>query len=495
MNNEKQIVALSIDKVQTFLTEAIHAHVQEKQTEEATLRQIMNASREISIDFQNTVKEAFSIEEELLSCSGVYVFSSLLPPKEINDIFNKLFLKYYQESQGQKWLRCVSFPKGNYNEIQAIQEAKKRLKQSDCLNARIKENREVLFSFCKVNGKDDRQEKKYESYPMFAKNINALFSEDEADNENRFRIAVIKADLDGMGNMFKAIQDYVTYQEISRILNEKVSLDGLHEMAKAYGPKDRTGWLFPFYIAGDDIFFAVSAANLIKGLHLCQEILGSINGELKKKKNLQKLLSISIGVEITFNREPIRYYMDMVERQLKCAKEGKVPKPLKRFVMAKISIGGQAFLDIDYNAVKKYRSSLDCPYKKHKKQHPCNKCEKCEKRIAINEALQAVPIWCFFLNDVYRLNAIRADEKYSELLGTSGFFYTLLDRLSDEAVQRDDAKYISSVLYHLLPKYLSSSDQRLRNLEVILNGRILSQLMYKKLRKGMQLDLNKERCV
>ena len=32
MNNEKQIVALSIDKVQTFLTEAIHAHVQEKQT-------------------------------------------------------------------------------------------------------------------------------------------------------------------------------------------------------------------------------------------------------------------------------------------------------------------------------------------------------------------------------------------------------------------------------------------------------------------------------
>lgn len=474
MNNEKQIVALSIDKVQTFLTEAIHAHVQEKQTEEATLRQIMNASREISIDFQNTVKEAFSIEEELLSCSGVYVFSSLLPPKEINDIFNKLFLKYYQESQGQKWLRCVSFPKGNYNEIQAIQEAKKRLKQSDCLNARIKENRDVLFSFCKVNGKDDRQEKKYESYPMFAKNINALFSEDEADNENRFRIAVIKADLDGMGNMFKAIQDYDTYQEISRILNEKVSLDGLHEMAKAYGPKDRTGWLFPFYIAGDDIFFAVSAANLIKGLHLCQEIRGSINGELKKK-NLQKLLSISIGVEITFNREPIRYYMDMVERQLKCAKEGKVPDSLNPFVMAKISIGGQAFLDIDYNAVKKYKGSL-----------------KKTERGVINEELRAVPIWDFFLNDVYRLNAIRADEKYSELLGTSGFFYTLLDRLSDEAVQRDDAKYISSVLYHLLPKYLSSSDQRLRNLEVILNGRILSQLMYKKSHEGMHLDLNKE---
>ena len=30
----EQIVALSVDKIQTFLTEVIHSHVQEKQTEE-----------------------------------------------------------------------------------------------------------------------------------------------------------------------------------------------------------------------------------------------------------------------------------------------------------------------------------------------------------------------------------------------------------------------------------------------------------------------------
>ena len=34
----EQIVALSVDKIQTFLTEVIHSHVQEKQTEDATLK-------------------------------------------------------------------------------------------------------------------------------------------------------------------------------------------------------------------------------------------------------------------------------------------------------------------------------------------------------------------------------------------------------------------------------------------------------------------------
>lgn len=496
MNNETQIVALSIDKVQTFLTETIHAHVQEKQTEEATLKQIMNASREVSQGFQNTVKEAFSVQENevLLSCSGVYIFRNPLPEKEIHAIFNKLFFEYYQESQGQKWLRCVSFPQGKYDEIQAIQEAKKRLKQSNCLNARIEENKDKLFKFCKIDAKDAQPPKDDENYPMFAEDINALFSGEEGDNKNRFRIAVIKADLDGMGNMFKEIKSYESYSRISKILSDKVSLKGLHEMAEKCRPEGRTGWLFPFYIAGDDIFFAVSMANLTKGTRLCREILVGIKQSLEKEES-SKPLSISIGVEITFNREPIRYYMEMVERQLKHAKEENTPKLLKQFVKAKISIGGLAFLDIDYNAMKTYKQTLVCMNKRNKKgrkNNRCNKCENCRKRGEIDEQLQAVPIWDYFLNDVYRINAIRSNDTYDKMLGTSGFFYTLLDRLADDTVQQDNRKYINSVLYHLLPKYLNSSDKKLRELEVVLNGRILSQLMRKNWGKGMNIVLNEK---
>lgn len=54
------VVGISVDKVQTYLTEAINAHVQEKQTEGATLKSIMNSSREISVDFFATIQNTFS---------------------------------------------------------------------------------------------------------------------------------------------------------------------------------------------------------------------------------------------------------------------------------------------------------------------------------------------------------------------------------------------------------------------------------------------------
>lgn len=141
--SDRWIVALSIDKVQTFLTEVIHAQTQEKQAEETTLKNIMNASMEISIGFYQTVQEVFpkSETEELLSCSGVYIFECGLSAEEIGDRLNKLFLHFYYNSQGQKMLRCVSFPYGNLTEIEAILEAKNRLKQSDSLNEWIERNR------------------------------------------------------------------------------------------------------------------------------------------------------------------------------------------------------------------------------------------------------------------------------------------------------------------------------------------------------------------
>ena len=59
-----QIVALSVDKVQTFLTEIIHSHIQEKQTEEDTLQGIINASDQISKNFFDLLQKAFPEKKE-----------------------------------------------------------------------------------------------------------------------------------------------------------------------------------------------------------------------------------------------------------------------------------------------------------------------------------------------------------------------------------------------------------------------------------------------
>lgn len=201
----KYIVALSIDKVQSYLTVAINAHVQEKQTEDGTLKSIMKSSREISGNFFDMIEEAFYGCEalRLLYCSGVYIFTCILPKEDIINRLNRLFVDYYKNSNGQKLLRYVHFNADGYDEVNAIQRAKKLLKQSKPFNQIIERNREKLFSFCKAEKPDEPSTRSKEDYPMFAKDINALFRPEEAENKNHFRIAVIKADLDGMGDTFK----------------------------------------------------------------------------------------------------------------------------------------------------------------------------------------------------------------------------------------------------------------------------------------------------
>ncbi|MDQ7092058.1 hypothetical protein REC12_00415 [Desulfosporosinus sp. PR] len=484
----KQIVALSIDKVQTCLFEVIHGHEQEKQTEEATLRNIMNASREISGGFADRVRLAFfGVRiEELLECSGVFIFSCPLPEKELNAPLNELFLEYYRNSHGQKLVRYVAFAAEGLNKIEAIQKAKRLLKQSSCLNAIIEKNQKTLFSFQVKKNQPPSKNDRPEGYPMFARDINALFCGTEEDNKNRFRIAVIKADLDGMGDMFKAIQDYVKYQDVSKVLNDCISLDALHQAAEVCSPEGRKGWLFPFYIAGDDIFFAVAVTDMLCGIEVCRQLLRTINCALAAQS---QSLKISIGAEVTFNREPIRYYLEMVERQLKQAKKvsasGAVqPKGLQKYVNGGIAIGGLAFWDVDYDKYKEDRKTL--PVK---------------EKTAPKRELESVPVWRFFLTDVSLLLSIQKEGKDGKegcrkgKIGTHRFYYALLEKLAQEDVRRNERKYLNQLLYHLLPQYLDSYEPELWQSELILNAGILEQLYQRQLgkeREGLKIRFDDE---
>lgn len=484
----EQIVALSIDKVQTCLFEVINGHEQEKQTEEATLRNIMNASREISGGFAARVQLAFFGMEwnKLLECSGVIIFRCSLPEAELNDRLNKLFLDYYRDSCGQKLVRYVSFAAEGFNKIEAIQKAKRLLKQSSCLNAIIEKNKETLFRFQVKKDPPLSKAGRPEGYPMFAQDINALFCGTEKDNKNRFRIAVIKADLDGMGDMFKAIQDYVKYQNVSKVLNDCISIDALHQAAADCSPEGRGGWLFPFYIAGDDIFFAVAVTDMLCGIEVCRHLLGTINCTLAAQS---QSLKISIGVEVTFNREPIRYYLEMVQHQLEQAKEvsasGAVQsKGLQKYVNGGIAIGGLAFWDVDYDKYKEGRKALPA-----------------KEKTALKRKLEAVPVWRFFLTDVNLLLSIQkegSDRKEGcrkGKIGTNRFYYALLEKLSQEDVRRDERKYLNQLLYHLLPRYLDSYEPELWQSELVLNAGILEQLYQRQPRKereGLKIRFDDE---
>lgn len=464
----KQVVALSVDKVQAFLTEVIHAHVQEKQKEEDTLKSIVKSSHSISRDFHNDIKQKFSEDvDELLACSGVYIFTTELPDEEIKSKCNALFCDYYLASQGQRTLRYVSFPLENMDKLGAIRRAKGLLKSSDCTRDIIAKNQAMLFTFQetvieKVKDETEQVNEDKISYPSFAEHINKLFRPMTAreSNENRFRIAVIKADLDGMGAMFQNIKTYESYKAISDTLYKVVCLEGLHIAAESVLP-DQQGWLMPFYIAGDDIFFAVAVCDLTYGIEVCRKILDRINTAIEEK--VSKPLTMSIGVEITFNRQPVRYYMERVEEELMCAKRTKVltgneaqtepnmqliPDILKSYVRMKISIYGSTFLDLG---------------------------QQCNLKREIKKAMRYTPIWNYFMSDVKFLQGVQLQRQgCDEYVGTPGFFYTLLEKLENPAIRDNERMYVNSVLYHLFPRSLG--DLKRREDELILKEKIIHQL-------------------
>lgn len=490
----EQIVALSVDKIQTFLTEIIHSHTQEKQTEDATLRGIINSSYQISDGFFEAIQDIFPEPDRnmLLECSGVYVFRCTLPEPELKRRLNTLFADYYRESQGQKLIRWTFFSSEGLNNIAAIQKAKKRLKQSRCWNDIIRKNQDLLFSFCRVQENEDKKHSitgNSQNFSAFARDINALYrkKDEEQEDKKRFRVAVVKADLDRMGAMFESISKYKVYQNISRVLNEEISLAGLHKAADKCAPEGKAGWLFPLYIAGDDIFFAVAVEDLIHGINVCREMLQTVNNRIQQNGNAAKL-AMSIGVEITFNRQPVRYYMEMVEAQLKNAKSKEVPEALQEFFVMKISIGNLTFFDINYQDMKEKKQELKCI---DKNGENCRR-ENRMRRSEINRQLQNVPIWNFFLSDVKTLNYIRSSESgCSGLLGKPNFFYTLLEDITSKEIQCDPVKYINHVLYHLMPDYLEDSNERVRKMELLLNNNLISQL-YQKDEEGLRIVLNSD---
>lgn len=375
----------------------------------------------------------------------------------------------------------VCFPSEGLDEISAIKRAKKDLKQVKSMNCVIEKNRELLFAFAEPEKAEHRTYalgRSQEEFPMFARELNALKIE-KREEDTRFRIAVIKADLDGMGKMFRKIDRYEDYKVISEILNREISLEGLNRAAEQFVPDERERWIFPLYIAGDDIFFAVAVEDLLRGVDVCRQLMKNVNREIEEKGIRNKKLGMSIGVEITFNKEPIRYYMERVEIQLKNAKNQITPKEIEQFLIMKISVWGLIFFDIDYYAMKTYRESLKNDRKNGRK-----------KKAELSWQMQNVPIWSYFISDVKFLNHIRtSSRKCSELLGKPNFFYTLLEDVTNEEICSDDVKYINHVLYRLEPKYIEHSSYILREAELILNSSLIRQL-YMRDKDGFKIVLD-----
>ena len=471
-----QVVAISIDKIQTALFEVIKSGTQEKQTNSGTLRSIMAASRRISGDFYRDVgiegdagEFAGKVKEILLQCSGVCIFTTTCAEDEISKRLKRLFAKFYRESGGKLILKYVLFTEdvstGN-GKLKAIQNSKELLKSKACMNQVVKENQEILFQFLEYHEEDISAQN--EEGGAFVQTINDLRASEQKSNENKqdkgsFRIVVIKADLDGMGSAFQKIQDFEVYQKVSSILNQYISMEYLEEKVRGFQINNSEFKVYPLYVAGDDIFFAVGMENLIEGINLCKWIVKELNSAIEDTVGTASFnkLTLSIGLDFAFNREPIRYYFARVEDQLKKAKKAKaLNKAERKRLVARICIN-----DVVYYDVKRE--------------------EKSKKKKAESD----VPKW---EHVIHGLKVVKRAEK--EGIEVTAFLYELLRKLKVREEDPTGIIHSNLVLYHLLPQYLDDPCKEKRKAELLLLENILSFISFGKKNKTKELNFDQTSC-
>ena len=240
---DQYIVGISVDKVQRFLYEVFQVSSQEKQEDNQTLKTVIASSQIVAEHLYQKIglgktngKFSGKIKDVLLQCSGVCIFLVSMPEKEIQKKLNELFCEYYQAFNGTIFLRSTYFKKilDNHSEsdlysaclkekeldwkICAIQCAKSRLKSAENISEIIQQNQKVLFEFQDIQTNILNFNKKYfekiEEYngAWIAENIDELYVDQGKQEKNRFRVAIIKADLDGMGDLFNQTPDYLNYK-------------------------------------------------------------------------------------------------------------------------------------------------------------------------------------------------------------------------------------------------------------------------------------------
>lgn len=431
------VVAIKINKVQTFLYQAISVGIQERQTEDKTLKNILSSSCEISSVFFDRIKFFFGDDiNYLLKISGKVIFCSVESAVVLKGKLQELFKEYYLKFKGQLPLQYVIFSKDNLSELDIIRKTDRLFKDKNCLNEIIRDNQELLFNFPDLPCESIKNMKrKYsgngDDVSGFALNIDDLKLLNSPDDQKSFKIAVIKADLDEMKEFFQRQKDFDSYKKLSSTLQEKISFKNLSCLLNGNDKRYGSLKIFPLYLAGDDVFIAVDVNHIFEAVDLIVDLLKNINYEIRNLfgEDMTESLKISIGIDIATNDQPIRYYYERVEKQLENAKKkiflknpSDTVKCEQKPNWVKISFNNILFLYLE-----DYISNIKSQYLR----------------------------WEYLKRDVKLLNYVR--EKSGNLIGVTNFFHQLLNILRNNQGKENEKKRAVDLLYYLHPQNLPST--------------------------------------
>ena len=359
------IVGISVEKIQKYIYQTLDDNRSEIQKDENTLKEVLNASKTVSSNISKDIEKQFNIKQKILWISGKYIFEVESIEVEIKENLKILFKDIYLKYSGTLFINYVYFEKLNLNNKEIVDKVNVDLKSNETKRKLVIENNEILFSFqektniinCNINSDNNSNNNLIDYTCVYIKNMDELVSNDKEGTNGK--IAVVKADINNMGEIFSNISDYDTYIKLSLILEKKITVNYLGKLISKN--KNLTNKIFPLYIAGDDIFFAVKIESVLDSILILRNLIDDINDEINKKINslsndksskLTKLV-ISVGVEFTNNHQPIRYYREIVERELHNAKKFTKEKNSKEIkAILGTSIAGNLFYSYDRKGIR-----------------------------------------------------------------------------------------------------------------------------------------------
>ena len=359
------IVGISVEKIQKYIYQTLDDNRSELQKDEDTLKEVIKASNTVSCTISKDIEKLFDINKKILWISGKYIFEVEYIEDKIKEKLKNLFKDIYFKYSGTLLINYVYFEKLNLNNKEIVDKVNVDLKSNDTKRRIVVENNDILFSFqektniinCNTNYDNNSNNNLIDYTCVYIKNMDELVSNDKEGTNGK--IAVVKADINNMGKIFSDISDYDTYMKLSLILEKKITVNYLGRLISKN--KNLTNKIFPLYIAGDDIFFAVKIESVLDSILILRNLIDDINDEINKKINslsndksnkLNKLV-ISVGVEFTNNHQPIRYYREIVERELHNAKKFTKEKNSKEIkAILGTSIAGNLFYSYDGKGIR-----------------------------------------------------------------------------------------------------------------------------------------------
>ena len=323
------IVVIAIEKVQKYIFQKID----QSQTDEKTLKNIILSSSYVATDILEEIENKFELEKDIpmgegnkiLWISGKVVFCSNLSKKELQNRLKELYQKIYTDYEGNIFLNYAVFPMNKMDKIAILKKADQLLKANETKAQVIKDNSELLFRFKELetemgNKEFENIESKDDIFLTNMDDLVVLDEKHETDSSDG-KIAIVKADINNLGKIMKEISNYEEYLQLSKLLADKISLNNFKE--KVVNNEILKNKIVPFYIAGDDIFYAIRIDAMFDSIRILHEMIEEINQIIKEKQNGENIVELSVAVGVVFvnNHQPIRYYRQLVEKELSEAKK------------------------------------------------------------------------------------------------------------------------------------------------------------------------------